>query len=159
VTDIDIDAAHEFCMAAVGRQAWGTKLGVGSFLTVEFGAAIPRRDAGKREHGEYHLWVYCSAWHIQSADRVLASSEDPRESLEKDVRALDGLTLIAVRIEYPSLSTTFEFEGSVSLQTFSIFSRDYEHWMLYMPDTTVLTAGPASALTTSVAATGNGDPK
>ncbi|MGL4338898.1 MAG: hypothetical protein ACRCSP_00530 [Rhodoglobus sp.] len=149
MTVIDIAQARQMAEAAVGRRTWGTALGVGSFLTIELGSVVAATSPGGKAHGEYQLWVYCSAWRIQSKDAVLASSEDPRDFLKKAVVALDGQLLSAVSIDYPSLSTVFEFEGGLTLATFSIFSKDYEHWMLYCPDKLVLTAGPASEITTS----------
>jgi hypothetical protein len=148
MTGMSIAEARVIASAAVGRKAWGTTLGVGSFLTVELGASATSAATPTKEHGEYHLWVYCSAWRIQTADAVVASSEDAREVLEKSVPVLDGLELVAVSIEHPSLSANFQFEGGISLTTFSIFSTDYEHWMLYGPGGTVLTAGPAAAIGT-----------
>jgi hypothetical protein len=88
--------------------------------------------------------VYCSTWRIASAWDIVAASEDPRELLETAVRYLDGRPLSAIRIERPSLSTVFEFGEDTALRTFSIFSKEYEHWMFYLPDGTVFTAGPGA---------------
>jgi hypothetical protein len=38
----------------------------------------------------------------------------------------------------------FEFGEGAALRTFSIFSKEYEHWMFYLPDGTVFTAGPGA---------------
>ncbi|MEO3930482.1 hypothetical protein ABGB07_42540 [Micromonosporaceae bacterium B7E4] len=126
--------------AAVGRTAWGTALGIGSFLTVEFGDRIERPQG--KAHGEFHLWVYQSAWRIEMQGAVLASSEDPREALEESVRYLDGRALTAIAIEAPSLSATFSFTDGLVLRTFSVFTADVDHWMFYLPGGDVFTAGP-----------------
>jgi hypothetical protein len=142
--------AERAVAAAQGRPVWGTRLGVGSFLTLELGAELPAsaptRAGETPRHGEFHVWVYCSAWRIETPQAVLASSEDPRETLAGAVRVLDGKVLAGVRVEPPSLSATFSFVDGTVLRTFSIFSADYEHWMVYLPDGQVVTAGPGPAL-------------
>jgi hypothetical protein len=126
--------------AAVGRTAWGATLGTGSFLTVEFGDRV-EQPPGKA-HGEFHLWVYQSAWRIEMPGAVLGSSEDPRESLAASVRYLDGRALTAITVEAPSLSATFSFTDGLTLRTFSVVTADADHWMFFVPGGDVLTAGP-----------------
>lgn len=144
------DAEQAF-FAARGRPAWGTRLGVGSFLTVELGDERPATGTsgtgGPRSHGEFHVWVYCSAWRIETPTAVLASSEDDRDSLEAAVRVLDGKVLADARVDSPSLSLALTFEDGTTLRTFSIFTDGYEHWMLYLPQGDVITAGPGTAVT------------
>jgi len=152
--DNDLAAVESAFAGAYGQPAWGTALGVGSFLTVEFGQPRPAAGASPDQqgrqarqanpHGEYHLWVYCSAWRIESPQEIIASSEDPREQLASAVRHLDGKVLTRITIERPSLSATFDFEDGTVLRTFAIFSKEYEHWMFYLPDGRVFTAGPGS---------------
>ncbi len=88
--------------------------------------------------------MYCSAWRIENATTVFVASEDPREQLEKAVPCLDGKVVSRISVERPSLSTTCEFADGTVLRTFSVFSAEYEHWMLNLPDGTVLTAGPGT---------------
>jgi hypothetical protein len=73
-------------------------------------------------------------------DEVLASLDE----LAEKVPILDGRALCSIAVEHPSLSTRFSFEGGLVLTTFSE-SRTDEHWMLFRPDGTVVTAGPGSA--------------
>jgi hypothetical protein len=127
---------------AIGKAAWGTAMGEGSFLTVEIGDAVEQ--VGRKMHGEFHLWIYCSAWRIETPLEVLASSEDDRDTLKSRVGLLDGRSLDGIEIEQPSLSATFRFSGDVRLRTFSIFTHDVEHWLFYLPDGAVFTAGPSS---------------
>jgi hypothetical protein len=129
--------------AATGKPAWGTALGIGSFLTVEFGEKVTPAEG--KTHGEYHLWVYCSAWRIETPTEIVASSEDPREVLEPTVKFLDGRTLSGIHLEPPSLSSTFTFDDGARLRTFSIFTKDFDHWMFYLPSGEVFTAGPGAA--------------
>jgi hypothetical protein len=141
--DDELAAVETMIAAVCGKAAWGTALGVGCFVTVEFGGQRPTRDP-KRRHGEFRLWVYCSAWRIENPREIIASSEDPREQLKTAVKHLDGRTISRITVERPSLSAAFEFADGTMLRTFSIFSKDYEHWIFYLPNGEVFTAGPGS---------------
>ena len=127
--------------AAYGLQAWGTRLGHGSFLTVELGES----EATGRAYGRYHLWIYMAGWRIEDGMTMLAASEDDRDELAGKVTVLDGRKLTSVTVEHPSLSARFEFEGGLVLITFSLYSTDEDHWMLFRPDGNVLTMGPGSS--------------
>jgi len=81
---------------------------------------------------------------IENSTEIVACSEDPRERLQTAVRYLDGRELSRVRIGRPSLSAAFYFGDGTVLRTFSFDSADYEHWMLYLPDGNVFTAGPGT---------------
>jgi hypothetical protein len=126
----------------VGEKGWGASLGVGSFLTLEFGSKI--KASGGYVHGEWHLWIYYCAWRIERGPRVLAASEDDRPLIKKTVALLNGKTLTEVRVTSPMMDTLFAFEGALALKTFGIYSQDAEHWMLFTPDQKVLTIGPGT---------------
>jgi hypothetical protein len=126
--------------AAYGLTVWGTRLGYGSFLTLELGEPVPPGS----ERGRYHLWIYLAVWRIEDGSTMIAASEDDRDELAGKVTVLDGRRLASISVEHPSLSTRFEFEGGLVLVTFSVSSSEGEHWMLFRPDGTVLTMGPGS---------------
>ncbi|HEX8243085.1 MAG TPA: hypothetical protein VF541_06310, partial [Longimicrobium sp.] len=125
-----------------------------SFVTLEFGPREEPAGGRGRPHGAWHLWIYCAAWRLDRQGDVLAASEDPRELLAEAVRVLEGLALVAVDVRAPALETTFAFENGVALHVFPIFSRDYEHWLLYLPDGQVLVAGPGSEWSVRTAGAG-----
>jgi hypothetical protein len=125
---------------AYGLKAWRAELGYGSFVTIEFGERQPGTD-----YGSYHLWIYMASWRLEDANRMLAASEDHRDELAEKVPILDGRALTSIAVEYPSLSTRFEFEGGLSLVTFSVYSTDTEHWKLFRPDGMVVTAEAGSS--------------
>jgi len=58
-----------------GTSPWRVKLGVGSFLTFEFG---PRIRANHHVHGKWHLWIYLSNWELFHRDRPLVDSDTER---------------------------------------------------------------------------------
>lgn len=144
VTESDLREIENKVSSLLGQKAWGTELGVGSFVTIEFGSERAAAEAGERPHGEWHLWVYCCAWRLETEDEVVAASEDPREKLQTAVQRLNDHVLQAVKVERPALETTFTFEGGLTLRLFPIFSENFEHWMLYDPNGFVLTVGPGT---------------
>lgn len=143
VTEDDLRGIRERVAPLLGQRSWDARLGIGSFVTLEFGT--PREPVGKRAHGEWHLWVYCCAWRMDEGDEVVAASEDARDMLEQAVTRLEGRVLERVEITGPALETTWWFERRLALHLFPIFSRDFEHWLLYLPGGDVLTAGPGTS--------------
>jgi hypothetical protein len=147
----DVQAIGEIVQPLLGSAAWNAGIGHGSFLTIEFGAAQEagrRRDGKAFVHGEWHLWVYLSAWRVETATAVLGASEDSRDRMMAAATALNGRPLVAVELSHPSLDTSFCFEGDHLLRVFPIYTSpdeaDAEHWMLFTPGHMVLNVGPAS---------------
>ncbi len=133
----------------VGLRAWGAALGIGSFLTLEFGDPLPTLPSARtanrkspRQHGAWHLWLYCCAWRIDEPAGIVAASEDARDGLLAAVGRLDGATVVAVNIDSQGCALQIEFDAGLTLTTFAIFSTEYEHWFAYLPDGMVVTAGP-----------------
>jgi hypothetical protein len=124
----------------VGQKSWGVSSGVGSFLTLEFGN--PQVLPNKREHGEFHFWIYGCAWRIEKEGKFILGSQDAKEYIaEKAPSTLNDLVVKEIHIDPISLDTTIKFESGICLRTFSI-SSDMEHWILYLPERQILTAGP-----------------
>jgi hypothetical protein len=143
ITEIEISKIQQKIATLIGLKAWGVSLGTGSFITLEFGDALsPDKDTG-RQHGEWHLWIYCSTWRLEKENVILAGSEDSRLILDDAIKQLEGVVLRSVNIAAPAFDTVFEFEESMRLCVFPVsFHDDAEHWMLYTPDGSVLTLGP-----------------
>lgn len=76
---------------------------------------------------------------------MVAASEDAREVLEQAVTRLEGRVLEGIDVTGPALETVWWFERRLALRLFPIFSRDFEHWLLYLPGGDVLAAGPGTS--------------
>jgi hypothetical protein len=145
IAKTDIQEIQAKISSILGKKAWGVSLGVGSFITLEFGNPIKSDEENQRTHGEWHLWVYCCEWRLEKGLEVLAGSEDERTKIENAIQELEGLVLQSIDILQPAWDTIFKFENDVILRLFSVHSEDYENWMLYTPDGNVLTVGPGAS--------------
>jgi len=129
----------------LGKTAWQVSLGIGSFITMEFGAPIANRQVPQQPHGEWHLWITYSAWCLQEGDEFIAGSEDPRTHLQQAIRRLMDRDLQAIEFTSPVWETRFVFGGNVILHLLPMYSSEYEHWMLFTPDGNVLCIGPGAS--------------
>jgi hypothetical protein len=127
----------------IGKRPWRAKLGLGSFLTFEFGQRVRY---GKFWHGTWHLWIYTCTWRLDGPCGLLIQSESPRALIERVVSRLTGRRLTAVEIGSRARWTRFEFEDKFVLKCMP-FDQEEEtrqdpadYWMFFMPLHMVLTA-------------------
>jgi hypothetical protein len=141
----DIATIRSTIAPLLGQKPWNVSLGVGSFVTLEFGQSIPDPKPGSPAHGEWHFWVYCCAWYLMHNNEMIAGSEDDHEKIGKIVKQLEGHTLTAIDITETSPSTVLRFSEGLDLYLSPVFSAGYEHWLLYMPNGKVLSFGPGTS--------------
>lgn len=127
----------KYWQQVVHQPAWGVKLGVGSFLTIEFG-----KKPAPSSHGVWHFWVYGCAWRLEIDQNLRCGSQDSREWMAQEISKLEGEILQTVLIDPLSLDLKLQFTNQKTLTLFSVSAEDMEHWLLYMPDNIVLVAGP-----------------
>jgi hypothetical protein len=137
----DIEVIGEALRNLCGRRPSRATLGRGSFVTLDFGSLVTNADG--RIRGEWQLWIYYSAWRIDSNENIVVGSEDDRESIQSILADVETRTLTSVEVHMPSLGLDLNF-GDLLLHVFPITSSDAEHWMLYTPSGQVLVAGPGS---------------
>jgi hypothetical protein len=126
-----------------GQRPWRARLGVGSFLTFEFG---PRIRANGHEHGAWHLWIYMSKWALTHRDRELVNSDSDRHAISVAVRRLEGVDFTGMKFDSKNSTTAFLFGDFRLVVTPADYldspdERD-EYWLFFMPDNEVLTVGP-----------------
>ena len=147
----DAGQIREIVRPLFGIPGWDAHIGHGSFLTIEFGE---EREYGRPGDGTpwtggaWHLWVYCSAWRVETPSAILGACEDTREQMGAAAAALNGRAITAIHVSWPSLETTFSFEGDHTLRVFPIYSgnssEDPHSWWLFTPSRMLLTVGPGS---------------
>jgi hypothetical protein len=123
---------------------WKVKLGVGSFLTFEFG---PRVRAHGHVRGQWHLWIYLSNWKLLRGNRQLVDSDADRNLITVATRRLEEKALTNLDFNADTRETTFSFDDFrlvVSPADYLDHPDDRDnYWMFFMPKNEVLTVGPA----------------
>jgi len=144
------DIRHYF-KPVLGSRPWRVKLGVGSFVTFEFGR---RKKVDGHFHGEWHLWIYLSNWVILHGERQLVDSDTDRRVISVALRRLEGAALTDVQLDSRDLKTTFVFEDFRLVVSAADYLDDPDerdhYWLFFMPGE-VLRVGPAGVSTESVA--------
>jgi hypothetical protein len=120
------------------KKAWDVRLGVGSFITMNFGNPNPKSNKENKISGEWYLWVYMCGWRLEKQNQFIAGCEDSRKKLEKDVKLMEGLAIKSIEILPYFGDTTIYFDQEVILRLFAIYSQDDEIWQLFTPDGNVL---------------------
>lgn len=132
VTQTDLDTVRSLVVPLVGKQAWKVRLGIGNFVTMEFGRQLTPNKFG-RSYGEWHLWLCGCEWRIDQRDQIPRPERTPRSNLRVVVQELEGRTLLAVSLYSPAIDATFEFEGGPVI---AAICREYnraESWNLFTP--------------------------
>ena len=143
VTQADLDTVSGLVVSLVGKRVWNVRLGIGNFVTMEFGQQLTPDRFGQ-SYGEWYLWLCGCEWRIDQIDQVLIAGEDSRERLKAAVQILEGRTLLAVSLYSPAIDATFEFEGGLFLRLFAVDTIEIESWKLFTPEDKVLVVGPGS---------------
>jgi len=138
----DIDRIHKIINPLLGHTAWNVWLGIGTFITMEFGNQIITSHGFTR--GEWHLWIYWSGWYLEKPGGVFIGCEDPRHIIKKEIAIMEGCSLNNVVFSKKVFETKFVFDHNIVLHTFPMNFIDPEkYWLLYTPDGKVLSIGPA----------------
>src|ERR1700694_1939517 len=130
----------------LGKAPWNVQLGIGSFLTLEFGSPETESFGGKtRVHGQWHLWLQDCAWRVEKGGRINAASGDDHQQLSLAITKLQfGCLEKAVVNDF--LDISLDFAGGLRLCTFTMDSSENEQWELFKPDGLVLIAQAGGAL-------------
>jgi hypothetical protein len=117
----------------IGQKAWGASVGYGSFVTIEFGR---KHRYHRRDHGEWHLWLYQCDWELHSRDRLLAHSESKKHVMQLAIDNLNGAALTKLSFDPQLMRTDFAFDNDLHLgcKPYPDADADEEYWMLFMPD-------------------------
>ncbi|WP_423224228.1 hypothetical protein [Candidatus Amarolinea aalborgensis] len=143
VTQPDLDAVSELVAPLVGKEARNVRLGIGNFVTLEFGRQLAPNKFG-RSYGEWYLWLCGCEWRIDRQDQIVIAGEDSRERLKTAVQELEGRKMQSVSLSSPAIDATFEFEGGLYLRLFAVDTTEIESWKLFTPEDKVLVVGPGS---------------
>ncbi|MCP5369401.1 MAG: hypothetical protein H6909_01765 [Rickettsiaceae bacterium] len=68
----------DYFQQLLGMKAWGASLGVGSFVTIEFGKEVKEK-ASNKIHGEWHLWIWQHGMFYKNQQLILDSEDDKKK--------------------------------------------------------------------------------
>ena len=127
----------------IGQRPWRARIGVGSFLTFDFG---PKVKVDGLLRGSWHLWIYMSNWVLVHEDRRVVDSDSHRAAISAAVKRLEAETFEGVQLDPKTHTTVFTF-GDFRLTVAPIefvgnADEADEYWLFFMPDNLVLTSGP-----------------
>src|SRR5947208_1815748 len=119
----------------IGQMAWLVRRGVGSFLTMEFGAphlsvrepitptathsAKVRRDLLRRRvfvEGDWHFWIQYADWALRTNEGSLDHNNTIGSALDQCLIDLEGQRLISVGPESIAHSIAFTFDLGAVLE-------------------------------------------
>jgi hypothetical protein len=127
----------------INMRPWRVRLGVGSFVTFEFGDKVR---AHGRVHGTWHLWIYMAAWSLVRNGRELANSDSERPTMSVALRRLEEQPLSEIEFGPDEQTTTFMFDGFRLVVRPADYIEDPderdEYWMLFLPNGKVVSYGP-----------------
>jgi len=133
---------RQYFKPVLGSPPWRVKLGVGSFVTFEFG---PRKKVDGHMQGERRLWIYLSNWMLLHGERQLVNSDTERRLISVAIRRLEGAALTDVQLDSRDFRTTFIFGGFRLVVSAADYLDDPDkrdhYWLFFMPGE-VLRVGP-----------------
>jgi len=83
VTERDIREIQAKIQPLLGKKAWRVSIGVGSFLTLDFGAKLIDEKVPGRPYGEWHLWITYCEWRLEKIQRSSPVQETPDQNSRK----------------------------------------------------------------------------
>ena len=146
------EIVDDLFLQVVHKKVRNVQLGHGSFITMDFGKDVlvevkTNRGIHTFNRGEWHLWIYMTAWRLDQGDIPIIGAADDRMEIEKKITILENNELLSVSIKNSSFDVLMEFENNLSLLLFSFGVTEYEQWMLFTPERKVFTAGPGISWT------------
>lgn len=113
-----------------GKECWGIVTGVGSIITLSFGAKIPRENPIENPNlsevcrfydPEYSLMIY-APWRLHNSTSILSASYYDNSKNGPMAKGLDGILKLSVTniiCEPPCHDLTIHFEENVVLTVFA----------------------------------------
>jgi hypothetical protein len=141
--------ARKYFDVILGEKPWRARLGIGSFLTFDFG---PRQRNNGHFVGKWRLWIYQAEWILRNREKEIVTSESERRYIALAVRRLENEPLSDVVVEPSKMRTEFRFGSfqllvrpATYLSREELMERDH-YWFFFMPGQRVLTFGPGDKI-------------
>lgn len=141
------ELAEQLLSQIIGMRITRSKLGYGSFITMDWGNDIveelkTKDGTEKQIFGEWHLWVYMCAWRLEKSGDPIIGAGDERDIIQPKIPLLIGKKLLQAQVLNNSFDVILHFEQGYRLLLFSFEVEDSEQWLFFTPNRKVFTAGP-----------------
>jgi hypothetical protein len=143
ISKYDMEQIEKNVAFLVGRSTWGVELGIGSFVTMNWGESLPSDQDGF-VYGEWYMWLYCCGWRIEQTHSIIVGSYDSPAVIEESIQNLEGKKVISVELSPNLGDLVLTFENELVLKVFNESSQAASAWMLFTPEKHVIKAGPGS---------------
>jgi hypothetical protein len=146
-TAISLQELEGLLKPIFGLRSWGVRLGMGSFIFLEFGERNPAYQPPETPRGKWSFWIYCCHWQLSRAGIELAHSESDRDSIRTAIQVLDGAKLASISLEHNEGRCHFSFEDEIAFVTTS-YQEDAHNkmWMLFYAGKCISVLHPPPAL-------------
>ncbi len=117
LTKQDILQIQNLIAPLINKSAWGVSLGIGSFVTMEFGNPKEPKDSKKERYfGEWHLWIQYCNWVLLRDGIEIVDSEDKRQSIRQKLTLLEGAVFRSLQISSNQRTMEFNFDNDLVLK-------------------------------------------
>ena len=134
----------------LGKIAWNVRRGVGTFLTMEFGAPHlsirdsiePRYTSDPKQRrrlkrrrvflaGDWHFWIEHAEWKLSTVNGVLESSGDIGTPDDEWLEDLEGQKLVSAGLVSETRRWTLEFDLGAVLEIWPASYESEDVWSLH----------------------------
>jgi hypothetical protein len=152
----------------IGALTWHVRRGVGTFLTMEFGAPhLSVREPIEPRHttspkgirrlkqrvvhivGDWHLWIQHADWRLTTAHAKLTSDDEIGTPLDDALADLDGQKLLSAEVAAERNRWTLTFDLGGSLEIWPANYEAEELWGLYRQDRRIIICRQDGTMTES----------
>jgi hypothetical protein len=142
ITEQEIAEIHRICQPLIGQRVQSVERKYFSTVELCFGKIIETSEEIYRS--EWNLEAYFCAWRLQTADKVIASSNDPHSLIDEAIKQLADKAVRTIQVTRPALEAVLTFSGDFTLRLFPAMTNHYTHWGLFTDDQHFLAIGPGT---------------
>lgn len=145
-TSSDLGVVHTIVDRLIGKTCWQVRFSYGDELTLHFGDRVSyaQPSMANMEKGSWILGTRGTSWQLSRAPNCIVNSDATPEIMRENVLQIEGLALMALDINYPSLGLILTFGEQLQLSVLpSLEDDNYDlpYWELFTPEQYVLKVG------------------
>lgn len=144
----DLEPLQEIINRAIGQVCWRANLSYGDELSLHMGKRLPyaQKSMSGKEKGEWILGTRATAWSLECAGAIIATSDEEAASLKPKIQALEQARIAALETSYSELGLAIMFDNGCKLTLFPKPEEDTRlpYWEWFAPSRMLLKVGPGA---------------